>query len=288
MILDGKATAKKIRESVKQRTDVLKDKGVQPKLVVILASDDAASAVYVRNKEIACKKAGIISETYHMPPETTQVELIGLIKKLNADKSVHGILLQLPVYRHLDPTEAIDTIDSRKDVDGFTPVNTGMFYTGQKAFAPCTPKGCMYLLKEYGIELAGKRAVVIGRSNIVGKPLAMMLTNANCTVTLCHSRTAGLADITREADIVAVAVGKPGVLTGDMIKEGAAIIDVGINRMSDGTLSGDADWESCSEKAGWITPVPGGVGPMTIAMLIENTVEAAELYGLDAECNTAE
>ncbi len=282
MLADGKESAKKVRIALRKRVSQLEKKGIKVKLAVILAGDDPSSQIYVRNKEKACEKVGIDSVTYRLEKDVTQKDLIFLIDRLNKDESVHGILLQLPVYRHLDPTEAIVKISPEKDVDGFTPINTGKMYIGMKSFIPCTPKGCIHLLHEAGIPLEGKHAVVIGRSNIVGKPLAYLLTKENCTVTVCHSRTKDISAYTKNADILAVAIGKPGFITADMIKEGAVILDVGINRLEDGSICGDVKTDECAEKASWITPVPGGVGPMTIAMLLENTVEAAENYGMDA------
>lgn len=278
MILDGKAAAKDIRIAVRKKTDLLRNKGIVPGLAVILASDDPASEIYVRNKEKACEKVGIASRTIKLDASVTQNELMDTIKTLNADPAVHGILLQLPVFGHLDSKEALSAISPEKDVDGFHPVNAGKLFLGEEAPVACTPAGCMELLRRAQIPLEGKHAVVIGRSNIVGKPMAMLLLQANCTVTVCHSRTKNLSSIAREADILVAAIGKPRFVTADMVKPGAAVIDVGINRLGDGTVCGDVNTEEVEKIASWITPVPGGVGPMTIAMLLVNTVAAAEKY----------
>lgn len=284
IVIDGKSAAKNIRIALRKRIKALAERNITPGLAVILAGDDPASQIYVRNKEAACEKVGVRSVTYRMGSETTQQELLDRIRELNADPSIHGILVQLPTYAHLDSEEALLTIAPEKDVDGFHPMNAGKLFLGKKAPAASTPSGCMHLLREAGVPLSGKRAVVIGRSNIVGKPMAILLLQANCTVTVCHSRTENLPEITREADILVAAIGKPKFVTKDMVKPGAAVIDVGVNRLEDGKVCGDVDTEAVSEIAGWITPVPGGVGPMTIATLLKNTVEAAETYadGLDA------
>lgn len=275
ILMDGKALAQKVREGVKEEVEKLKQEGINPKLAVIMVGNDSASAVYVRNKSNACKKAGIEFEEYLLPEETKEDELIELIEKLNKDDSVHGILLQSPVPKHINIDRAFDTISPKKDVDGFNAVNVGRLTIGQDCFISCTPYGIIKILEEYNIEIEGKRAVVIGRSNIVGKPMAQCLLAKNATVTICHSRTKDLASVVREADIVVAAIGKPNFITGDMIKEGAIVIDVGINRMDDGKLIGDVNFEEAEPKASYITPVPGGVGPMTIAMLVENVVKAA-------------
>lgn len=274
-ILDGKALAQKVREKVKEEVEELKLKGINPKLAVIMVGNNSASAVYVKNKSNACKKAGIEFEEFLMPEETSEDELIELIKKLNEDKSVHGILLQSPVPKHINIDRAFDTISPDKDVDGFNAVNVGNLCIGKDCFISCTPYGIMKLLEEYNIDVSGKRAVVIGRSNIVGKPMLQCLLSKNATVTICHSKTNNLAEVVREADIVVAAIGKPNFITGDMIKEGSVVIDVGINRMEDGKLLGDVNYAEAEPKASYITPVPGGVGPMTIAMLVENVVKAA-------------
>lgn len=274
-LLDGKALAQKIRENVKEDVEKLKLEGINPKLSVIMVGNDSASAVYVKNKSNACKKAGIEFDEYLLPEETTEDELIELIEKLNNDDSVHGILLQSPVPRHINIDRAFDTISPKKDVDGFNAVNVGKLCIGQDCFISCTPYGIMKILEEYNIDPRGKRAVVIGRSNIVGKPMAQCLLAKDATVTICHSKTQNLGEVVREADIVVAAIGKPNFITGDMIKEGAVVIDVGINRMEDGKLIGDVNFDEAKEKASYITPVPGGVGPMTIAMLVANVVKAA-------------
>ncbi|GAW94184.1 bifunctional methylenetetrahydrofolate dehydrogenase/methenyltetrahydrofolate cyclohydrolase FolD [Calderihabitans maritimus] len=274
-ILDGKKIAQEVREEIKREVEELKSKGVHPGLAVILVGDDPASQVYVRNKHKACGDVGIYSEVHRLPKETTQEELLELIHKLNNDDKIHGILVQLPVPDHIDEKAVIDAISLDKDVDGFHPANVGNLVIGDECFYPCTPHGCMVLLDKAGIDPKGKKAVVVGRSNIVGKPVAMMLLARHATVTICHSRTQNLAEETRQADILVAAVGRPEMITGDMIKEGAVVIDVGINRLDDGRLVGDVHFESAAEKASWITPVPGGVGPMTITMLLKNTVEAA-------------
>ncbi|MBQ3222287.1 MAG: bifunctional methylenetetrahydrofolate dehydrogenase/methenyltetrahydrofolate cyclohydrolase FolD [Clostridia bacterium] len=276
--IDGKATAADIRAELRNRVDALRERGVVPGLAVILASDDPASKVYVRNKEKACAQVGIASRTIRLQADAAQSDLMQTIEKLNADPSVHGILLQLPTYAHLDSKAALSTILPEKDVDGFHPVNAGKLFLGEEAPAACTPAGCMELLRRTGISLNGKRAVVLGRSNIVGKPMAAMLLQANCTVTVCHSKTENLSAITREADILVAAIGKPKFVTAEMVKSAAVVLDVGINRLADGTLCGDVDTDDVARVASYITPVPGGVGPMTIAMLLVNTVKAAEKY----------
>ncbi|MBR4710643.1 MAG: bifunctional methylenetetrahydrofolate dehydrogenase/methenyltetrahydrofolate cyclohydrolase FolD [Clostridia bacterium] len=272
--IDGKALAMQIREELAERVRALKERGVTPGLAVILVGDDPASEIYVRNKGIACEKAGMRSETIRMPAVTTQEELEDRIRELNADPGIDGILVQLPLPAHLDERRALGVILPQKDADGFHPVNAGKLLAGEKTVIPCTPKGCMRLLASAGVPLSGREAVVVGRSNIVGKPMALLLMQAGCTVTVCHSKTADLASHVRRADVVVAAVGKPGIITAEMIKPGAAVIDVGINRV-DGKVVGDAA-PGVADTAGWLTPVPGGVGPMTIAMLLENTVEAAE------------
>ena len=274
MKIDGKAVALRIREEIAVRVEALKAKGVTPGLAVILVGSDPASEIYVRNKGIACEKAGMRSETIRMPEDTTQEALEAEIARLNADAGIDGILVQLPLPKQLDERRALQAILPEKDVDGFHPVNAGKLLGGEETVVPCTPKGCMRLLKEAGIETAGKEAVVIGRSNIVGKPMALLLMAANCTVTVCHSKTRDLLQHTRRADILVAAVGRAGFVTPDMVKPGAVVLDVGINRV-DGKVCGDVAPE-VAEVASAMTPVPGGVGPMTIAMLLENTLEAAE------------
>ncbi len=272
--LDGKALSQTVREEIAERVAELKKRGVTPGLAVILVGNDPASEIYVRNKGIACEKTGMRSETVRLPEGISQEALHAEIERLNTDPEIDGILLQLPIPRHLNEREALDRIDPRKDVDGFHLMNAGKLLTGEKTVVPCTPKGVMRLLNTAGIPLVGKEAVVIGRSNIVGKPMALLLMQAGCTVTVCHSKTVDLASHTRLADILVAAVGKAGFVTPDMVKPGAAVIDVGINRV-DGKVCGDAAPE-VAEIAGYMTPVPGGVGPMTIAMLLENTLECAE------------
>ena len=277
-ILDGKKMSAEIREAIKEKVVLLKEKGIVPGLAVILVGDNPASKVYVGQKEKGCLEAGFASFLHRLPETTSQEELLALIDKLNADKTVHGILVQLPLPRQIDPDTVLAAIRPEKDVDGFHPVNIGRLVAGLPASEPCTPKGILRLLKSTGIPLAGKEAVVIGRSNIVGKPVALMLLAESATVTICHSKTADLAEHARRADILVAAIGKPRFVTADMVKEGAVVIDVGINRLEEG-LVGDVDYEPVAEKASWITPVPGGVGPMTIAMLLENTLEQAEKTG---------
>lgn len=276
-IIDGKSIAKELRESLTPRVAALKEQGITPGLTVIVVGDDPASAIYVRNKERACVKLGMNSQVLRFPAETTQEEILNTVRLLNQDDSVHGILVQLPLPRHIDEQAVLRAIDPDKDVDGFHAMNAGRLMNGEPGFVACTPKGVMRLLEVSGVELDGKNAVVVGRSNIVGKPMALLLLQKNCTVTIAHSHTKDLAAVTRSADILVVAVGRAGFITGDMIKPGAAVMDVGINRV-DGKVAGDVDFESAKEVASCITPVPGGVGAMTIAMLMENTVEAAENY----------
>lgn len=275
-IINGKEIAKKLREKIKNEVQELKGKGITPGLAVILVGDDPASQVYVRNKEKACQEVGIYSEIHHLSKTISQSELINLIDKLNTNPQIHGILVQLPIPAHLNEKEVIERISPQKDVDGFHPLNAGALFVGEKSLQPCTPKGCLYLLKEIGYDLKGKKAVVVGRSNIVGKPVAMMLLQEHATVTICHSRTKDLKSELLQADVVVAAVGKANFIKGDMLKPGAVVLDVGINRLENGKLVGDVDFETAKEKASWITPVPGGVGPMTIAMLLANTLEAAQ------------
>ena len=274
-ILDGKALSAQIKENIKSRVSSLKEKGLTPGLAVILVGNDPASEIYVRNKENGCEETGILSRTIRMSADTDQESLEEEIRKLNADPAVHGILVQLPLPEHLDEQAALAAILPEKDVDGFHLINAGHLMTGTEGVIPCTPKGALYMIRSAGIDLNGKEAVVIGRSNIVGKPMAMLLMRENCTVTVCHSRTRNLAEHTRRADILVAAVGRAGFVTADMVKPGAVVIDVGINRV-DGKVRGDVDFDAVKEVAGWITPVPGGVGKMTIAMLLANTLDAAE------------
>ena len=278
-MLDGAAMALEVEKELKQRVDALREKNVVPGLCVILVGNDPASQTYVANKEKACARLGIHSQTLRMGAETTQAELEAAIERANEDEAIHGILVQLPLPAHLDEHRALALIRPEKDVDGFHAVNMGRLARGEDCVVACTPKGALHMLKAAGVPIAGKNAVVIGRSNIVGKPMALLLLQENATVTICHSRTENLAEYTRRADILVAAVGKPRFVTADMVKEGAAVLDVGINRV-DGKLCGDVDFETVKEKAGWISPVPGGVGKMTIAMLMENTVSAAEKAAL--------
>ena len=275
-LINGKELAKKIRGELKLEVYNLRKNGIIPKLAVIMVGDDKASEVYVRNKSKACNEIGIEFEEFLLKSNIKQEELIDLIKKLNNRKDVYGILLQSPIPEHLNIREAFDTIDYRKDVDGFNPVNIGKLAIGEDAFVSCTPYGVIKMLEEYNIVIEGKRAVVIGRSNIVGKPLIQCLLNKNATVTICHSKTKNIAEITKEADILIAALGKPKFVKENMVKENAVVIDVGINRNEEGKLVGDVDFENVSKKASYITPVPGGVGPMTIAMLMNNVVKATK------------
>lgn len=275
-MISGKEISAKLRLSVKAQADALRAKGVVPGLAVILAGDDPASAIYVRNKEKACEECGFYSEKYVLPAETSQDELLSLIAKLNADPRIHGILCQLPLPAHISEQAVILAIDPAKDVDAFHPVNVGRIMTGDYDFVPCTPAGVMAMLDECGIDPKGKHCVVVGRSNIVGKPMSMLLLHRHGTVTICHSRTKNLADVCRSADILVAAVGKAGFITADMVKEGAVVIDVGINRTPEGKVVGDVCTAEVAEKASYLTPVPGGVGVMTITMLMQNTLKAAE------------
>ena len=276
ILIDGKAVSAAERELIKEHISGME---IKPGLAVILVGEDPASQVYVRNKKKACADVGIYSESYDLPAETSQAELLELIDKLNNKDDIHGILVQLPLPKHIDENAVINAIVPEKDVDAFHPVNVGKIMTGDYDFLPCTPAGVMCLLKHYNIDPSGKECVVVGRSNIVGKPQAMLLLHANGTVTICHSRTKDLKAKCLEADILVVAIGKPDFITGDMVKEGAVVVDVGINRKDDGKLTGDVDFDSVEPKASYITPVPGGAGPMTITMLLKNTVKAAELKG---------
>ena len=272
-IINGKEISAAIREEIKSGVQGM---SVRPGLAVVLVGDDPASAVYVRNKSKACAEVGIYSEVYRLPEETGREQLLGLIEQLNQSPLIHGILVQLPLPKHLDPEEVIMAIDPAKDVDAFHPVNVGKIMIGNYDFLPCTPAGVMELLHRSGIEVSGKECVVIGRSNIVGKPQAMLLLHENATVTVCHSKTRDLPSVCRRADILVSAVGKAKFVTADMVRNGAVVIDVGMNRDENGKLCGDVDFEPVSEKASYITPVPGGVGPMTITMLLKNTVTAAK------------
>ena len=277
MRIDGKAISAQIREEIKEATAAfVAEKGYAPGLAVVIVGEDPASQVYVRNKALACEQVGFYSEVHRLPAQTKQEELNALVDKLNADEKIHGILVQLPLPKHLDETEVLLRIDPKKDVDAFHPYNVGKIMIGDYDFLPCTPAGVMALLERSGIDPAGKNCVVIGRSNIVGKPMAMLLLHANGTVTICHSRTKNLAEVTREADILVVAIGRADFVGADMVKPGAVVIDVGMNRRADGKLTGDVDFEAVEPIASAITPVPGGVGPMTITMLLQNTLTAAK------------
>ena len=275
-IISGTELAASIRETIATRAAELTAQGHQPGLAVVLVGEDPASQVYVRNKVSACEKAGFKSVMHRMPENTSQDALVGLVEQLNADPTIHGILVQLPLPRQLDSHLVIESINAEKDVDGFHVSNAGLLMTGKPLFRPCTPYGVMKMLELTGIDLRGAEAVVIGASNIVGKPQAMLLLQQGATVTLCNSKTKDLKSHCLRADVLVVAVGRPNMITGDMIKPGAVVIDVGINRLPDGKVCGDVDFDSASEVAGWITPVPGGVGPMTITMLLQNTIEAVE------------
>ena len=279
-LLDGKLMSDELRARIAERVAALKAKGVTPGLAVILVGEDPASQIYVRNKEKGCEQVGMHSVAIRLPAETTQEELENHIRALNADAAIHGILVQLPLPKHLDEAAALAVIVPEKDVDGFHVQNAGKLLNGLNGVVACTPKGAMEMIRRTGVDLSGKEAVVVGRSNIVGKPMAMLLLQQNCTVTMCHSRTADLAAHTRRADVLVAAVGKAKFITADMVKPGAIVIDVGINRNAEGKVVGDVDFDEVKEVASWITPVPGGVGRMTITMLLENTVEAAEKAAL--------
>ncbi len=275
-LLDGNALARTIRAEVAGRTQALTARGVQPHLSIILVGDDPASQVYTRHKVNDSTETGLSATLERYPADMTEADLLARIRTLNDDPKVHGILVQLPLPKHMDSQKVIETISPAKDVDGFHIASAGALMTGAKGFWPCTPYGCMKMLESIGYQLRGKHAVVIGRSNIVGKPMAMMLLAQSATVTICHSATADLGAMTRQADVIVAAVGKRNVLTADMVKPGAVVIDVGMNRNDEGKLCGDVDFEGVRQVASWITPVPGGVGPMTRAMLLVNTIEAAE------------
>lgn len=277
IILDGKETARKIRERLTNEVAELRKNGVTPKLAVIMVGDDKASTIYVRNKSKACDEIGIEFTEHLLPENTTQTELLKLIDELNSNKEINGILLQSPIPKHLDINEAFRKISPDKDVDGFNPINVGKLVLGQNTFVSCTPFGIIKLLEEYNISLEGKNAVIIGRSNIVGKPMSQCLLNKNATVTICHSKTNNLKEFTKKADILVSAIGKPKFVTKDMVKEGAIVIDVGINRNLEGKVCGDVDFENIKNMTSYITPVPGGVGPMTIAMLMNNVVKATKI-----------
>lgn len=276
-IIDGKQLALEIRTTLAQDVvSLTKQTGIRPGLAVVLVGEDPASAVYVRNKKKACDTAGLYVEDCALPASTSQVDLLSLIDRLNANPKIHGILVQLPLPSHIDSQVILNAVSPEKDADGFHPYNIGRLVEGHPVFVPCTPKGVIRMIESTGQSLSGKRAVVLGRSNIVGKPVAMLLLHQHATVTMCHSRTKDLPALCREADVVVAAIGRAKFVTQDMVKDGAIVIDVGINRLDDGRLVGDVDFDQVCERAGWITPVPGGVGPMTIAMLLTNTVEAAK------------
>lgn len=280
--IDGKAVAAQVRAQVARDVAALKARGVQPGMAVVLVGDDPASKIYVNNKKKACAETGIYSEEHILPAETTQEELLALIERLNADEKIHGILVQSPLPGHLDEKLVVEHIDPRKDVDAFHAYNVGRIMIGDYTFLPCTPAGVIELIRSTGVAIEGKSCVVVGRSNIVGKPMAMLLLHCNGTVTICHSRTKNLAEICRGADILVAAVGRAKMISADMVKPGAVVIDVGMNRDENGQLCGDVDFDAVEPVASYITPVPGGVGPMTIAMLMKNAVRAAEL-----QCGTA-
>lgn len=275
-ILDGKKVSAKVREDLKLEVDNLKKEGIKPKLAVIMVGNDLASKVYVRNKNKACEEIGIEYEEFLLGEETTMEELLNVIDNLNKNQNIDGILLQSPIPKHLDINKAFRAILPEKDVDGFHPINAGRLSIGEKCFVPCTPHGVVKIIEEYNIETEGKNVVIVGRSNIVGKPLIQCMLQKNATVTVCHSKTRNLEEFAKKADILIVAIGKQKFITENMVKEGVVVIDIGINRNEEGKLVGDVDFNNVSKKASYITPVPGGVGPMTVAMLMENVVEAAK------------
>lgn len=283
-IIDGKALSDAVKAEVAQRVAQLKKRGITPGLAVVLVGEDPASQVYVRNKAAACEKAGLHSQVIRLNADISEQELLDVVCSLNENPAIHGILVQLPLPKHMNSARVIETIAAHKDVDGFHISNAGLLMTGQPLFRPCTPYGVMKMLESQNVSLWGAEAVVVGASNIVGKPMAMLMLAAGATVTLCNSKTRDLAAHTRRADVLVVATGKPGMVTGEMIKPGAVVIDVGINRLPDGKLVGDVEFSSASQVAGAITPVPGGVGPMTIAMLLVNTLEAAERSAAQTTC----
>ena len=274
-LLDGKSLAAAMRADLQRKVAALVQRGVRPGLAVMLAGDDAASRVYVRNKTLAAEQVGVASSLIELPGSVTQAQLMERISALNADPAIHSILVQLPLPKHIDSARVLEAIDPAKDVDGFHEANLGALLAGRPGAVPCTPAGVMRLIEHAGVPLAGRRAVVIGRSNIVGKPLALLLLQKDASVTICHSKSGNLAEFTRNAEILVAAVGRAKLVTGAMVKPGACVVDVGVNRLPDGKLAGDVDFETVKNVAGWITPVPGGVGPMTVAMLLENCVNAA-------------
>lgn len=276
-IIDGKAIAKQIKEECREKAEAYRARGARITLAVVQVGSDPASSVYVRNKKRACEECGIQSLSYELPEETDEEELLALIEKLNEDQTVNGILVQLPLPKQIDEDKVIRAIDVKKDVDGFHPMSAGALCTGQRGFVSCTPAGIIQLLKRSGVEIAGKECVVIGRSNIVGKPAALLLLQENGTVTVCHSKTQNLKEVASRADILVAAIGKPKFITADYVKEGAVVIDVGIHRSEDGKLCGDIDFDNVAPKCSMITPVPGGVGPMTIAMLMSNCIASVDL-----------
>jgi methylenetetrahydrofolate dehydrogenase (NADP+)/methenyltetrahydrofolate cyclohydrolase len=282
-IIDGRAIAAEVRRDLAPRVAALAARGIRPGLAVILVGDDPASQVYVRNKVRACAETGIESRPIALPARVDEAELLATIAGLNTDPAVHGILVQLPLPRHLDSHRVLEAIAPHKDVDGFHPMNTGALLAGRPGFVPCTPAGIMVMLERCAIELSGRRAVVVGRSNIVGKPMALLLLQRDATVTICHSKTRELPALTRQADVLVSAIGRPGAIGAAMVKPGGCVIDVGINRLADGRLAGDVDTAAVKDVAGWITPVPGGVGPMTVAMLIASCLRAAELAAASAD-----
>ena len=282
-IIDGKKISAEVKARAAEEVKQLNARGIAVGLAVVIVGDNPASRIYVNNKKKACEACGILSEEYALPEKTTENELLGLVEQLNNRKEINGILVQLPLPKHIDEKKIIAAISPLKDVDAFHAINVGKIMIGNFDFLPCTPSGCMELIHSTGVSVSGKRCVVVGRSNIVGKPMAMLLLHENGTVTICHSKTQNLAEICREADILVAAVGRPRMITGDMIKPGAVVIDVGMNRLPDGKLCGDVDFASASEIAGYITPVPGGVGPMTIATLMQNTVTAAKVQNAQIE-----
>lgn len=283
VIMDGKLVSQKTRAQLALRAEALKGQGIFPKLAVVLVGEDVGSQIYVRNKQIACQEIGLLSEQYTLPASTTQEQLLELVDRLNRDPDFHGILVQSPLPAQIDEAKITNYIHREKDVDAFHPFNVGRILLGDYTFLPCTPAGIMTMLKHYGIDPAGKHCVVVGRSHIVGKPMGMLLLHADATVTICHSRTVDLAEHTRTADILVVAAGRQRLITGDMVKPGAVVIDVGMNRDENGVLCGDVDFASVEPIAGYITPVPGGVGPMTITTLLQNTITAAEKFGRKAK-----
>jgi methylenetetrahydrofolate dehydrogenase (NADP+)/methenyltetrahydrofolate cyclohydrolase len=275
-IIDGKKISAEIKGRIKDEVKILTTEGRRPGLAAVLVGDNPASVIYVRNKRKACEEAGIYSEEHKLPATTNQEDLLNLIFRLNNDPKIHGILVQLPLPKHLDTDQVVYAVSPKKDVDGLHPSNIGHLTMGSPVFVPCTPAGVMAMLDYHKIPIEGQRAVIIGRSNLVGRPVSLLLMHRNATITVCHSRTRDIGAVCREGDILIAAIGKPRFVTAEMVKEGAAVVDVGINRLPDGKLVGDVDYEPVSKKAGWITPVPGGVGPMTIAMLLQNTLESAK------------